>query len=96
MRYPLQLIVIALALIAVSSCSHAGPRQIDVIVAARDLKTGTIIVETDIDTVRIDPSMAPKTVPRFRHEVIGHKVMHPVTKEEFILPSKLSAEADVQ
>jgi Flp pilus assembly protein CpaB len=96
MRYPLQLIALVIALIAVSSCFHTGPRNTNVIVAARDLKVGTTIAATDIDIIQIDPSVAPKSVPRLRSEVLGHEVLHPISKGEVILPSELSAEAKVR
>lgn len=96
MRYPLQIVAIAIALVAVSSCFRTGPQNTNAIVAARDLATGTTIVATDINIISIDPSAAPKTVPRLRSEVLGHQVLHPISKGELILPSKLSAEAKVQ
>lgn len=96
MKYPLQLVAIAIALVNVSGCFRTGPQNIAVIVAARDLKAGTTIAAADIDLIHVDPSAAPKTVPRFRHEALGHEVMHPISKGEVILPSELSAEAKVR
>lgn len=65
---------------------------IDVIVAADDLQVGARVEEHDIKIIRIPVSDLPPGAPRKRSEVLGHGVIIPITKGEFILPTKLAAE----
>jgi len=71
-----------------------GPSEpgIDVIVAADDLQVGTRVEEHDIKIVHIPVSALPSGAPRRRSDVIGHGVIIPITKGEFILPTKLAGE----
>lgn len=66
--------------------------MIDVIVAADDLQVGTKIDEHDIKIIKIPSSALPAGTPRRRSDVIGHGVIIPMTKGEFILPSKLAGD----
>jgi pilus assembly protein CpaB len=65
---------------------------IDVIVAADDLQVGARVEEHDIKIIRIPVSDLPAGAPRKRSEVLGHGVIIPITKGEFILPTKLAGE----
>jgi pilus assembly protein CpaB len=65
---------------------------IDVIVAADDLQVGARVEEHDIKIIRIPVSDLPSGAPRKRSEVIGHGVIVPITKGEFILRTKLADE----
>lgn len=65
---------------------------IDVIVAADDLQVGARVEEHDIKIIRIPVSDLPAGAPRKRSDVLGHGVIIPITKGEFILPTKLAGE----
>ena len=65
---------------------------IDVIVAANDLQVGARVEEHDIKIIRIPLSDLPAGAPRKRSDVLGHGVIIPITKGEFILPTKLAGE----
>ena len=64
----------------------------DVIVAATDLQVGTKIDEHDIKIVKVPQSALPDGTPRRRSDVIGHGVIIPITKGEFILSTKLAGD----
>ena len=65
---------------------------IDVIVAADDVQVGTRVEEHDIKIIRIPVSDLPPNTPRKKADVIGHGVIIPITKGEFILSTKLAGE----
>lgn len=65
---------------------------IAVIVAADDLQVGTRIEERDIKIIRIPIADLPSGAPRRRSDVLGHGVIIPITKGEFIPPAKLAGE----
>jgi pilus assembly protein CpaB len=65
---------------------------IDVIVAANDLQVGARVEEHDIKIIRIPISDLPPGAPRKRSDVLGHGVIIPINKGEFILPTKLAGE----
>jgi pilus assembly protein CpaB len=65
---------------------------IDVIVAADDLQVGARVEEHDIKIIRIPVADLPSGAPRRRSDVLGHGVIIPITKGEFILPTKLAGE----
>jgi len=65
---------------------------IDVIVAADDLQVGARVEEHDIKVIRIPASDLPPGSPRRRSDVIGHGVIVPISKGEFILPNRLAGE----
>jgi pilus assembly protein CpaB len=65
---------------------------IDVIVAADDLQVGARVEEHDIKIIRIPSADLPAGAPRKRSDVLGHGVIIPITKGEFILPTKLAGE----
>jgi len=65
---------------------------IDVIVAADDLQVGARVEEHDIKIIKIPAGDLPAGAPRRRSDVLGHGVIIPITKGEFILPNKLAGE----
>ncbi len=69
-----------------------GDPGVDVMVAANDLQVGSRIEEHDIKIVKIPGSALPPGAPRKRSDVIGHGVILPIAKGEFILPNRLAAE----
>src|SRR5215469_13620106 len=64
----------------------------DVIVAANDLQVGARVEEHDIRIIRIPSADLPPGAPRKRSDVIGHGVIVPISKGEFILPNRLAGE----
>lgn len=65
---------------------------VEVIVAANDLQVGARIEEHDIKIIKIPPADLPPGAPRRRSDVLGHGVIIPIFKGEFILPNRLAAE----
>jgi pilus assembly protein CpaB len=63
-----------------------------VIVAADDLQVGTKIGERDIKIIRVSQSDLPAGAPRAKSEVLGHGVILPITKGDFILKTKIAGE----
>ena len=61
-------------------------------VAANDLQVGARVEEHDIKIIRIPGADLPPGAPRKRSEVIGHGVIIPISRGEFILPNRLAAE----
>lgn len=64
----------------------------DVIVAANDLQVGARVEERDIRIIRMPAADLPPGAPRKRSDVIGHGVIIPISKGEFILPNRLAGE----
>ncbi len=69
-----------------------GDAGIEVMVAANDLQVGQRIDEHDIRIIRINPADLPPGAPRRRSDVLGHGVIVPISKGEFILPNRLAGE----
>jgi pilus assembly protein CpaB len=65
---------------------------VDVIVAANDLQVGAKVEERDIKIIKIPGADLPPSAPRRRADVIGHGVIVPIAKGEFILPNRLAGE----
>ncbi len=65
---------------------------VEVMVAANDLSVGNRVEERDIKVIRIPWADLPPGAPRKRSDVIGHGVIMPIAKGEFILPNRLAAE----
>jgi pilus assembly protein CpaB len=65
---------------------------VDVMVAANDLQVGARVEERDLKIIRIPGADLPPGAPRKRSDVIGHGVIIPISKGEFILPNRLAAE----
>jgi len=64
----------------------------DVIVAADDIQVGARIEEHDVRTVKYPASALPAGTYSARAKVLGRGVILPISKGEFILPSKLAPE----
>lgn len=65
---------------------------VEVIVAADDLQVGTKVGERDIKVIRVNQSDLPAGAPRRKADVLGHGVILPITKGDFILQTKLAGE----
>ncbi len=73
--------------------SHSGADAgVDVIVAANDLQVGAKVEERDIRIIKVPAADLPPTAPRKRSDVLGHGVIIPIAKGEFILPNRLAGE----
>src|SRR5580700_3395926 len=75
-----------------SKSGSSNEPGIDVIVAADDLQVGARVEEHDIKIIRIPASDLPPGAPRRRADVLGHGVIVPISKGEFILPNRLAGE----
>ncbi|MGA8271894.1 MAG: Flp pilus assembly protein CpaB [Candidatus Sulfotelmatobacter sp.] len=64
----------------------------DVIVAADDIQVGARVEEHDIRSVRYPASALPAGTFSTRGKVMGRGVILPISRGEFILPSKLAPE----
>ncbi len=64
----------------------------DVIVAANDIQVGARIEEHDVRLVKYPASALPAGTYGARAKVLGRGVILPISKGEFILPSKLAPE----
>jgi pilus assembly protein CpaB len=73
------------------SASNAEP-GVEVIVAANDVQVGARIEEHDVITVRYPASALPAGTYNKRSKVMGRGVILPISRGEFILPSKLAPE----
>ncbi len=65
---------------------------VDVMVAANDLQVGARVEEHDLKIIKIPGSDLPPGAPRRRADVLGHGVILPISKGEFILLNKLAGE----
>ena len=65
---------------------------IEVMVAANDLQVGQRVDEHDVRIIHINPADLPPGAPRRRSDVLGHGVVVPISKGEFILPNRLAGE----
>jgi pilus assembly protein CpaB len=74
--------------------SKSGPAEpgVEVIVAADDLQVGAKVSEHDIKIIRVPASDLPAGAPRKKSDVLDHGVILPITKGDFILPTKLAGE----
>src|ERR1041384_1687365 len=70
----------------------SGDSGVEVIVAANDLQVGARVEEHDIKIIKIPAADLPPGAPRRRSDVLGHGVIIPISKGEFILPNRLAAE----
>jgi pilus assembly protein CpaB len=70
----------------------AAEPGLEVVVAANDIQVGARIEEHDIHLVRYPASALPSGTPTKRSQVLGRGVILPISKGEFILPSKLAPE----
>lgn len=65
---------------------------VEVMVAANDLQVGTRVEPADVKIIKIPAADLPPGAPRRKADVIGHGVILPISKGEFILPNRLAAE----
>jgi pilus assembly protein CpaB len=73
--------------------SGASSEQLfDVMVAANDLPVGSKVEERDIRIIKIRKDDLPDGAPRRKADVVGHGVIIPISKGEFILANKLAGE----
>src|SRR6266851_2537020 len=72
-----------------SSNNEAGA---DVIVAANDIQVGARVEEHDVRTAKFPAAGLPAGAYSKRSQVMGRGVIIPISKGEFILPSKLAPE----
>ncbi len=70
----------------------ASSDMAEVIVAANNLEVGARVEERDIKIIRIPSADMPPGAPRRKADVIGHGVIIPIAKGEFILPNRLAGE----
>ena len=75
-----------------SGARSGADAGVDVIVAADDLQVGAKVEERDIKVIKVPGAYLPPTAPRKRADVIGHGVIIPIAKGEFILPNRLAGE----
>jgi pilus assembly protein CpaB len=64
----------------------------DVVVAADDIQVGGRIEERDVRLAKFPPASMPPGSYAKRSQVLGRGVIIPISKGEFILPSKLAPE----
>jgi len=74
--------------------TKAGPAEkfTQVIVAADDLQVGAKVTQHDIKIIYVPESALPEGAPRKTADVLDHGVILPITKGDFILPTKLAGE----
>jgi pilus assembly protein CpaB len=63
-----------------------------VMVAANDLQVGARVEDHDIKIIQIPSTDMPPGAPRKKADVVGHGVIIPISKGEFILPNRLAGE----
>jgi pilus assembly protein CpaB len=71
--------------------SNSNERGVQVVVAADDIQVGTKLDTHDVALVTIPQSAAPPGYFSDKLKVLGRGAILPVSKGEFILPSKLAA-----
>ena len=74
------------------SRSGSAESGVPVVVAADDIQVGARIEEHDVRIANLPPSSLPSNTYDRRSKVLGHGVVVPIAKGEFILPSKLAGE----
>ena|ERR1700758_3335975 len=65
---------------------------VEVMVASNDLQVGTRVEDHDIKIIKISAENLPPGAPRKKADVVGHGVIIPISKGEFILPNRLAQE----
>lgn len=64
----------------------------DVMVAANDLTVGSRVEARDIKIIKVHQEDLPPGAPRKMADVIGHGIIVPITRGQFILPNYLAQE----
>jgi pilus assembly protein CpaB len=72
--------------------AHPLATGLEVVVAANDLPVGSKIEDRDVKVVRLPAESLPEGVFHSKTRVVGRGVVLPVSKGEFILPSKVAGE----
>src|SRR5579859_1867519 len=72
--------------------SGGSDSGVEVMVAANDLQVGARVEDHDIKVIKIPGADLPPGAPRRKSDVLGHGVIVPISKGEFILPNRLAAE----
>lgn len=74
--------------------TKGGPSDagVQVIVAANDLQVGAKVEDHDIKIITVPQTDVPAGAPRRRADVVGHGVILPITRGDFILKTKLAGE----
>jgi len=70
----------------------SGEQQAAVMVAANDLQIGAKIEQRDIKVIHVPVSDFPAGAPQRYADVVGHGVITPISKGDFILSNKLAGE----
>lgn len=70
----------------------ANPADTTVLVAARDVQIGTRLGDGDVKSVRLPGADLPVGYYSSKSKIVGRGVILPISKGEFLLPSKLAAE----
>jgi pilus assembly protein CpaB len=71
---------------------HPQAPGVDVVVAANNLNVGARIEDRDLRLVRFPAESLPEGVFHSKTRVVGRGVVLPISKGEFILPSKVAGE----
>jgi pilus assembly protein CpaB len=85
----------AAALIVYKNMGHGSANNepgTDVIIASDDIQVGARIEEHDLRVVRYPASSLPAGTYSARSKVLGRGVILPISRGEFVLPSKLAPE----
>jgi pilus assembly protein CpaB len=72
--------------------AHPQAPGVDVVVAANDLQVGSKIEDRDVKIARLPAESLPEGVFHSKTRVVGRGVVLPVSKGEFILPTKVAGE----
>ncbi len=75
-----------------SRTNAAVTQTADIWVAARDIQIGTRIGDADVKVIRFPSADLPGGVFSAKSKIVGRGVVLPISKGEFLLPSKLAAE----
>jgi pilus assembly protein CpaB len=75
-----------------ASSFNPQPLGVDVVVAAENLNVGTRIGENSVKIVKFPSSELPANHFRQKSQVVGHGVILPIAKGEFLLPGKIAGE----
>jgi pilus assembly protein CpaB len=75
-----------------STNSRNTPAGSDVVVAANDIQVGAKLTDGDVKLAHFPEGSLPPNSYRAKSEVVGRGVILPISKGEFVLPSKLAGE----
>jgi pilus assembly protein CpaB len=69
-----------------------GDTGVDVVVAANDIQVGSKVEEHDVKLAKFPIGAAPQGAYTKRSQVLGRGVVVPISRGEFVLPTKLAPE----